>query len=249
MKIILNQDVVNLGEEGDVVIVKDGYARNYLLPTGAAVMFNRTNQALFESRQAAIEKRKNEKRSLASDLKSKLDETTITLVLSAGESGKLFGSVTSAMVQEELAKLGFIVERKRIEVSSHTIKMIGNYTVRIRLYEEESAEITLVVESESQVKAREAAAAKAAAEEAKVAAKAAAEEARAAAEEAKAAATAEEAAAAKAAAKKAVKEAEEAAAEAIEASKEAEEAAEEAEDVAKEVEAATIAEEATEDKE
>ena len=179
MKIILNQDVVNLGEEGDVVIVKDGYARNFLLPTKAAVLFNKTNMSLFAARERAISKRKNEKRTLASDLKSKLDETTITLVLSAGESGKLFGSVTSAMVQEELAKLGFVVERKRIEVSSHTIKMVGTYPVRIRLYEDESAEISVVVESESQVKAREVAAARVAAEEAKVAARAAADEARA----------------------------------------------------------------------
>ncbi|HKM07211.1 MAG TPA: 50S ribosomal protein L9 [Sphaerochaeta sp.] len=192
MKIILNQDVANLGEEGDVVIVKDGYARNYLLPTGAAVLFNKTNQALFVSRARAIDKRKKEKRTLASDLKSKLDQATITLVLSAGESGKLFGSVTSAMVQEELSKLGFEIERKRIEVSSHTIKMVGTYTVRIRLYEDESAVIHLVVESESQVKAREVAASKAAAEEARAAAKIAADEAKAAAntDEAKAAAKA-----------------------------------------------------------
>jgi len=175
MKIILNQDVVNLGEEGDVVIVKDGYARNYLLPTKAAVLFNKTNMSLFAARERAIQKRKNEKRTLASDLKVKLDETTVNLVLSAGESGKLFGSVTSAMIQEELAKLGFVVERKRIEVSSHTIKMVGTYTVRIRLYEEENAEISVVVESEAQVKARVAAVAKAAAEEAKAAAKAAAD--------------------------------------------------------------------------
>ncbi|NBK21532.1 MAG: 50S ribosomal protein L9 [Spirochaetia bacterium] len=181
MKIILNQDVVNLGEEGDVVIVKDGYARNYLLPTKAAVLFNKTNMSLFAAREKAIQKRKNEKRTLASDLKVKLDETTVNLVLSAGESGKLFGSVTSAMIQEELAKLGFAIERKRIEVSSHTIKMVGNYTVRIRLYEDENAEVSVVVESESQVKARELAAARAAAEEAKTAAKVASDAAKAAA--------------------------------------------------------------------
>ncbi|HKL59450.1 MAG TPA: 50S ribosomal protein L9 [Sphaerochaeta sp.] len=235
MKIILNQDVVNLGEEGDVVIVKDGYARNYLLPTKAAVLFNKTNMSLFAARERAITKRKNEKRSEASDLKSKLDETTITLVLSAGESGKLFGSVTNSMVQEELAKLGFVVERKRIEVSSHTIKMIGTYSVRIRLYEEESAEISIVVESESQVKAREVAAAKAAAEEAKAAAKVAAEA-------AKAAASSDDAKSAAKAAEKAAKAAEKATAEAQEATKEAEM-------VAKGVEAAAIAEEATKETE
>ena len=231
MKIILNQDVANLGEEGDVVIVKDGYARNYLLPTKAAVMYNKTNMSLFAARERAITKRKNEKRTLASDLKAKLDETTITLVLSAGESGKLFGSVTSAMVQEELSKLGFEVERKRIEVSSHTIKMVGTYTVRVRLYEEESAEVTVVVESETQVKAREVALAKAAAEEAKAAAKAASEA-------AKAAVSAEDAKAAE----KAAKLAEQAASDAQEASKEAEM-------VSKGAEAASLAEEAAKESE
>jgi len=226
MKIILNQDVANLGEEGDVVIVKDGYARNYLLPTKVAVLFNKTNMSLFAARERAIQKRKNEKRTLASDLKVKLDATTVNLVLSAGESGKLFGSVTSAMIQEELAKLGFVVERKRIEVSSHTIKMVGTYTVRIRLYEEENAEISVVVESESQVKAREVAAAKAAAEEAKASAKVAAEA-------AKAAASSDDAKTAAKTSEKAAKAAEKAAAEAKEAEK-----------VAKDVEAATIAEEA-----
>ncbi|MEA4860858.1 MAG: 50S ribosomal protein L9 [Sphaerochaeta sp.] len=180
MKIILNQDVVNLGEEGDVVVVKDGYARNYLLPTGTAVLFNKTNMALFASRQAAIEKRKIEKRALAATLKTKLDKTVVTLVLSAGESGKLFGSVTSAMIQDALAKQGVEIERKRIEVPTHSIKMVGTYTIRVRLYEDESSDVKLVVESESQVKARQAAEAKAASEAAKAAAKAAADEAKAA---------------------------------------------------------------------
>ncbi|MEA4860787.1 MAG: 50S ribosomal protein L9 [Sphaerochaeta sp.] len=184
MKIILNQDVVNLGEEGDVVVVKDGYARNYLLPNNMAVMFTKTNQAIFASRTAAIEKRKVEKRAASASLKEKLDKVVLTMVVSAGESGKLFGSVTSSMVQEGLAKQGLEVERKKIEVASHAIKMVGTYSVRIRLYEDESAEVKLVVESESTVKARQAAEAKAAAEAAKVAAKAEAEAAKAAAAEA-----------------------------------------------------------------
>ena len=181
MKIILNQDVVNLGEEGDVVVVKDGYARNYLLPNNMAVMFTKTNQAIFASRTAAIEKRKVEKRAASGSLKEKLDKVVLTMVVSAGESGKLFGSVTSSMVQEGLAKQGLEVERKKIEVATHAIKMVGTYSVRIRLYEDESAEVKLVVESESTVKARQAAEAKAAAEAAKAAAKAEAEAAKAAA--------------------------------------------------------------------
>nr|WP_319474686.1 50S ribosomal protein L9 [uncultured Sphaerochaeta sp.] len=189
MKIILNQDVVNLGEEGDVVVVKNGYARNYLLPNNMAVMFNKTNQAIFASRTAAIEKRKEEKRAASASMKEKLDNVEITMVVSAGESGKLFGSVTSAMVQEALAKQGIEVERKKIEVATHSIKMVGTYSVRVRLYEDESAEVKLVVESENALKRRQA-------EEAKAKAEADKAEAVKAAQEAKAAKAAEEAAAA-----------------------------------------------------
>ena len=77
MKIILNQDVVHLGEEGDVVEVKDGYARNYLLPTKTAVIYNKANAALFKSRAAAIEKRKAEKRAASASLKERLDGVSL----------------------------------------------------------------------------------------------------------------------------------------------------------------------------
>ena len=180
MKIILNQDVVNLGEEGDVVVVKDGYARNYLLPTGAAVLYNKTNAAIFASRAAQIEKA--EKRALSASLKEKLDGTVVNLVVTAGESGKLFGSITAAMVQEALSKQGIEVERKKIEVATHAIKMVGTYSVVVHLYENEVSHVKLVVESEAMVKERKAKEAKEKAEaeakakaEAEAAEKAAAE--------------------------------------------------------------------------
>ena len=191
MKIILNQDVPNLGEEGDVCVVKDGYARNYLLPTGAAVLYNNENLSIFKSRAAAIEKRKVAKREASASLKERLDNVTLKLVVSASESGRLFGSVTSLMIQEELAKLGFEIERKRIEVASHTIKQVGMYSARIHLYENESSVIKLDVVSEAEEKAAERAAAKAAKEAEEAAAKAAKE-----AEEAAAKAEAEAVAAA-----------------------------------------------------
>ena len=182
MKIILNQDVVNHGEEGDVVVVKDGYARNYLLPTGAAVLYNKTNAAIFASRAAQIEKRKAEKRALSASLKEKLDATVVNLVVTAGESGKLFGSITAAMVQEALSKQGIEVERKKIEVATHAIKMVGTYSVVVHLYENEVSHVKLVVESEAMVKERKAKEAKEKAEaeakakaEAEAAEKAAAE--------------------------------------------------------------------------
>lgn len=161
MKIILNQDVVNLGEEGDVVVVKDGYARNYLLPTGAAVLYNKTNAAIFASRAAQIEKRKAEKRAQSASMKEKLDATVLNLVVPAGESGKLFGSVTSVMVQDALAKQGIEVERKKIEVATHAIKMVGTYSVIVHLYENEFSHVKLIVESEEMVRERKAAEARA----------------------------------------------------------------------------------------
>lgn len=174
MKIILNQDVVHLGEEGDVVVVKDGYARNYLLPTKAAVIYNKANAAMFARKAEAIEQRKIEKRAQSASLKEKLDAAVLNIVVPAGESGKLFGSVTSTMVQEALAKLGFEIERKKLEVPTHSIKMTGNYSIVVHLYENDNSHVKLVVESEAEVKAKAAEAAKKAAEEAKAAAEAAA---------------------------------------------------------------------------
>ena len=203
MKIILNQDVPNLGEEGDVCVVKDGYARNYLLPTGAAVLYNNENLSIFKSRAAAIEKRKVAKREASASLKEKLDSVTLKLVVSASDSGRLFGSVTSLMIQEELAKLGFSIERKRIEVATHTIKQVGMYSARVHLYENESSVIKLDVVSEAAEKAAQRAAEKAAKEAAEAEAKAA-KEAEAA---AKAAAEAEAATAAEAPAEEAADEA------------------------------------------
>ncbi len=150
MKIILNQDVIHLGEEGDVVEVKDGYARNYLLPTGAAVIYSKANAALFKSRAAAIEQRKAEKRAASASIKEKLDSVVLTITVPAGESGKLFGSVTSQMVQAELQKLGFEIERKKIEVATHAIKMTGTYSVVIHLYENDMSHIKLIVQSEAE---------------------------------------------------------------------------------------------------
>ena len=187
MQVILKKDVQNLGEAGDLVNVKDGYARNYLLPTKTAVIYNKANAALFKSRAAAIEKRKAEKRAASASLKERLDGVSLAITVPAGESGKLFGSVTSSMVQAELAKLGFDIEKKKIEVATHAIKMTGTYSITVHLYENDLSHIKLVVMSEAEKLAAEKAEAEAKAKAEAEAAKAA-EEAAAAAEE-----TAEEA--------------------------------------------------------
>ncbi len=155
MKIILNQDVIHVGEEGDIVNVKDGYARNYLLPTGAAVMYNKTNAAIFQQKAEQIEKRKAEKREQSASLKERLDKVSLTLVVPAGDSGKLFGSVTALMVQEALLKEGFEIEKKKLDVPTHSIKMTGTYQIVAHLYENDKSVISLTVKSEAQVKAEQ----------------------------------------------------------------------------------------------
>lgn len=145
MKIILNEDVYNLGEEGDVCDVARGYARNYLFPKDLAVPHTKENIAKFESRRAAIDKRKEEKRKAAQSLKERLEGIELKIPMNAGEAGKLFGSVTSSMIVEELAKMGIELEKKQVEVPSSSIKMTGDYKVLLKLYESESAEITINV--------------------------------------------------------------------------------------------------------
>ena len=111
MKIILNQDVVGLGEEGDIREVAEGYARNYLLPRKLAVAHNRQSLAQFTSRKSAIEGRKDEKRKEAMGLKERLEAEELQFTMPAGESGKLFGSVNNALIGAELEKRGYSIEK------------------------------------------------------------------------------------------------------------------------------------------
>jgi len=153
MKVILTKDVLNLGEEGDVKVVADGYARNFLIPQKMAVLCNKANLTVLEQRKRTIEKAKEEKRKEALTLKQKIEATELLIKMSSGEKGKLFGSVNNATVVEELAKKGITVERKKIEVPGHNIKVLGTYSVEIKLYGKESAKLKLVIAPLEEVKA------------------------------------------------------------------------------------------------
>ena len=146
MKIILNQDIIGLGEEGDIKEVANGYARNYLIPGKMASPYNKHNLILLEQRRAAIEKRKEEKRHEAMSLKEKLEVEELLFSMPAGESGKLFGSINNALIASELEKKGYAIERKRIEVPDHSIRMLGNHTVKIKLYGNEEASLRIIIE-------------------------------------------------------------------------------------------------------
>jgi len=116
MKVILNQDVVGLGEEGDIKEVANGYARNFLLPKKLAVLHTRQNLAMLEHKRVAIETRKDGKRKEAQGLRERLEAEEIKFAVPAGENGKLFGSVNNTLVAVELEKKGFLIEKKRIEI-------------------------------------------------------------------------------------------------------------------------------------
>ena len=148
MKVILNEDVKHLGEEGDIKDVAKGYARNYLFPRNLAVPCNSFTLAHFESRKEEIEQRKAVKRQNAAGLKEQLEALTLTIVMPAGPNGKLYGAVTNQTIADELQKLGFEIERKRIELPGLTFKSVGHYTATLKLYESAVAALPVVVEAQ-----------------------------------------------------------------------------------------------------
>lgn len=144
-KVILVQDVMNLGEEGDIKEVKRGYARNYLIPKKLAIPYNKNNVKLIEARKTLIEQKKEEKRKAALGLKERLESLELKIIMPMGENGRLFGSVTNSIIADELQKLGITVEKKKIEIPDHTIKAQGNYKVRVRLYDNQEALLKVLV--------------------------------------------------------------------------------------------------------
>ena len=149
MKVILNVDVKSLGEEGDVKNVANGYARNFLLPRNLAVPYNEATVLMFEARKAEIEARKEQKRKDSASLKDKLEAAVVEVTMPAGANGKLYGAVSAHVISEALAKLGFDIERKRIELPGAAIKSVGTYKIIIKLYESQTAEIHVVVKAQN----------------------------------------------------------------------------------------------------
>jgi large subunit ribosomal protein L9 len=145
MKVILNKDLSTLGEEGDVKDVARGYARNYLFPRGIALPYTPKTVKLFEARTEEIEARKAQKREDAKGLKEKLESLELSITMPAGANGKLYGAVTSQTVADELARQGFQIERKRIELAGTGFKSAGKYKAVIKLYESSAAEIQITI--------------------------------------------------------------------------------------------------------
>lgn len=149
MQIILLEKVVNLGNLGEVVKVKDGYARNFLIPSGQAR--RATGEAIkeFEARRAELEKAAHEKLLAAQSQGEKLQGTTVKLTQKAGVDGRLFGSVTTFDIAEELGKMGFEVAKANVRLTSGLIKTVGDAKIHVVLHTDMIIEVTVSVYGET----------------------------------------------------------------------------------------------------
>ena len=148
MKVILRQDVDELGYEGDVVDVARGFARNYLIPKGLGMEATKQNIATFEMQKKKIEGRKVRAREEAEALRDRLAEMTVSISQKAGEEGKLYGSVTSMDVAEEIEKQGVVLDRRKILLDK-PIKSLGEFEIPVKIYQEVTGRVKVVVSPET----------------------------------------------------------------------------------------------------
>ncbi|MCE7027414.1 50S ribosomal protein L9 [Jiella avicenniae] len=142
MQVILLERIARLGQMGDTVRVRDGYARNYLLPTGRALRANEANRARFEAQKAQLIQRNEERKTEARGVAETLDGRSFVVVRSAGETGQLYGSVSTRDIAEILANEGFKIGRNQVELNQ-PIKAIGLHKVEISLHPEVTVEVQL----------------------------------------------------------------------------------------------------------
>ena len=149
MQVILLDKVVNLGNLGEIVKVKDGYARNFLIPSGRARRATEDAKRDFEARRAELEKAAAAKLAEAQGLGEKLAGTTLKLTQKAGVDGRLFGSVTNYDIAEELNKNGYKVSKAQVRMPAGPIKMVGDSTVSVALHTDVVVDITVSVYGET----------------------------------------------------------------------------------------------------
>lgn len=165
MKLILRADVENLGTLGDVVEVKPGYGRNFLLPQGLAMVASPANLKVFELERKKLQAKMDELRAAAGDLAAKLEAAEVVIAMHVGDNDKLYGSVTASMIGDALAAQGLEVDRRRILMDG-AIRTLGDHPVRVRLHASVIATVNVKVIAENQIHEDEEVAAEAPAEEA-----------------------------------------------------------------------------------
>lgn len=147
MKVILKEDVKKLGNMGEIVTVADGYARNYLVPKGLAVEASSKNMKSLEHAHKVIQEKAKKVKESLQEFAARLSKVTLIMKAKAGEEGKLFGSVTSMDIAEQLKNEGIEIDKKKI-ILEEPIKRLGNFTVGIHLHADINSQITLQVVEE-----------------------------------------------------------------------------------------------------
>ena len=149
MQVILMEKLANLGNLGDVVKVKDGYARNYLIPKGKAKRATEENRKAFEVRRAELEKAQAEALAQAQERGARLDGLTLKIAQRAGPDGKLFGSVTNHDIVDALKAQGFEVERAQVRMPAGALKQVGEFALQIALHTDVVVKVTVSVAGEA----------------------------------------------------------------------------------------------------
>ena len=144
MKVILKNDVPKIGRKGELLEVKEGYARNYLIPNGLAMEATGGTMKQFEEEKKSNDRRKAKEKEEAQALAARLKAVALSLKHKAGEEGRLFGSITSAEIAEALKAKGFEIDKKKI-VLDEPIRLVGSYDVRVKLHPEVSASVPVEV--------------------------------------------------------------------------------------------------------
>ena len=145
MNVILLEKIGNLGDLGDEVSVKPGFARNYLLPQGKAVTADDENRTVFEGRRAELEASANEKLAQANTRAEKLVDKELSIAVKSGEEGRLYGSVGTQNIADALTAEGIPVERSEIRMPEGVIRVLGEYEIAIQLHTDVTAQIKVVV--------------------------------------------------------------------------------------------------------
>jgi large subunit ribosomal protein L9 len=148
MQVILLEEVQNLGNLGEEVKVRPGYARNYLIPYGKAVMANAENRAHFEARRQELERLHADALTKARERAAPMDGASVSIASKAGEEGKLFGSVTTGDIVEAMAQAGLELKRSEIHLSAGPIKQLGDYEIAVTLHPEVHIKIHVSVVGE-----------------------------------------------------------------------------------------------------
>ena len=148
MEIILKERVENLGKLGQVVNVKSGYARNFLVPKGKAVLATKENKAIFEKQKAELEKLEQERLAYAKLQAEKIEGKTFKISAQAGDEGKLFGSIGTKEIADKIATAGIEVEKRHVRMPDGVIRQIGEYQLSVHLATDVDVNINVVVEAE-----------------------------------------------------------------------------------------------------